>query len=99
VRDERGEGVVPEAVDPGAQPGEAVEVDPVEAAGALGSDRHEAGVAQHPQVLGHRRLADDGGVGELAHAVLTTAQELEDGPSGGVAEGVEDVCFISHHLS
>ncbi len=97
--DEGREGVVPEAVDPGAQAGQAVEVDPVEAAGTLGSHRHQPRVAQHPKVLGHRRLAHRAGVGELAHAVLAPAQQLEDGPPGGVAQSVEDTCFIGHHLS
>ena len=65
VGDEGREGVVPERVDPGPQAGEAVEVDAVEPAGALGAHRHQAGVAQHPQVLGDRRLADLRGVGQL----------------------------------
>ena len=99
VGDEGGEGVVPEAVDPGAQAGQPVEVDPVEPPGALGPHRHQAGVAQHPQVLANGGLAHGGGVGQLTDAALAAAQQLEDGPPGGVAEGVEDTCFIGHHLS
>ena len=99
VGDEGREGVVPEAVDPRPQPGQAVEVDPVEPAGALRPHRHQARVAQHPQVLGDRGLADLGGVGQLTNALLTTAQQLEDGPPGGVAKGVQDTRFIGHHLS
>ncbi len=53
VLDEGGEDVVPEAVDEGPHDGHAVEVDPVEATGAIGAVGHEAGLLQHLQVLRH----------------------------------------------
>jgi hypothetical protein len=70
-----------------------------EPAGAVGAHRHQPGVAQHPQVLADRGLAHGGGVGQLTDALLATAQQLEHRPPGGVAEGVENTCFIGHHLS
>ena len=59
------------------------------------ADADEAGLPQHPQVLGHGRLRDaevalhDGG--QLAGGVLAVGQQLEDPAPHRVSEDVERV--------
>jgi hypothetical protein len=50
---------------------------------------HEAGFAQHPQVLGDRRLAQLKLGDELAHGLLGVSKQVEDAPAVGLGEDVE----------
>ena len=83
---EAGEGVAPDAVEPGPQRGHAVRVEPVDPAGALGVADHQAAVLEDPQVLRHRRPADRQLVGQLLHRARAAGEQLEDGAPGRVAE-------------
>ena len=68
----------------------AVQDDP---AGALGAHRGEPRVAQHPEVLGDRGLADPelgrDRIADRARRHLALGQELEDPPPDGITENVE----------
>jgi hypothetical protein len=67
----------------------------------LGFD--EAALAQDPQMAAHRRTAHADGGGELAGALGTTAEEVDDRAPRGVGErGKGDIDLrevISHHLN
>jgi hypothetical protein len=97
-RCERVEALVPHpavALEPGVDVAERSGVDGVEPPRALGANGREAVLAQHPQVLRHRRLGDaelrlhHGS--ERARRLLAVGEELEDAAAHGVAEDVEGV--------
>ena len=84
-----------ERVEPLVGGGELGGLDRVEAAGSLGVDGREAGLAQHPQVLGHGRLRDAellvDHAAQLSGGGLPVGEQLEDAASHGVSEDVERV--------
>jgi hypothetical protein len=53
------------------------------------ADAHEAGVAQHAQVLGHPGLADPEGVHQLAHGSVAIAEQVEDPAASWLGDDVE----------
>lgn len=69
--------------------GQRLETQPVEAPLGVGPDVDEAGLAQHSQVLGHRRLTHVKPVDELADGTLAVAQKVEDLPAAGLGEDGE----------
>jgi hypothetical protein len=83
---EGGESLLPDAVEVGAQGGHAVGVEPVDAAGALGLADDQAAVFEHAQVLGDGRSGDRQLLGQVSDRAGAPSEQLEDGPSGGVAE-------------
>jgi hypothetical protein len=84
-----------ERVEPLVGGGELGGLDRVQAARALGVDRREAGLAQHPEVLGHGRLRDAellvDDAAQLSGGGLSVGEQLEDATSHGVSEDVERV--------
>src|SRR5688500_11120667 len=81
-----GERLVPEAVEVGPQPGDAVRLDPVQPPRPLPALAYEPGVLEDAKVLRHGRPADRKARGELAHGEGPTAEPLEDPAPGRVAE-------------
>ena len=59
--------------------------------------RHERGLGQHAQVLGHLRLAQPRRVHELGHGALAPlVQQPEQVASVRFPDGIEDVPGIGH---
>jgi len=56
----------------------------------------EPGIAEHPQVLRHRRLADGELVNELADGALAVAEQVEDAPALRLGEDVEGEGHTPH---
>jgi hypothetical protein len=44
----------------------------------LGAELDETGLAEHPEMLGHRRLADRDGLHEIAHRPLCREKQIKD---------------------
>ena len=53
------------------------------------ADPHQAGVAQHAQVLGHPGLADPQGVHQFAHGSVPIAEQVEDPAASWLGDDVE----------
>jgi len=101
-RKERIEGWGPlpaEPVDPLIDLLQGLGPDGVEAPGALGPDRREAGLSQDPQVLGDRGLGDAelllDGRADAPGALLAVGQQLQEPAPYRITEDVEGV--HSHH--
>ena len=80
---------VGEPSEPGARSFEPGFVQGIEPAGALGARGHEAGVAEHLEVLRDRGLRDRLRLqrrDDLARRLLTRGEQLQDLPAGQVAE-------------
>src|SRR6516162_9172642 len=60
--------------------------DPVDPPLRVDSRLDQPRVAQHPEVLGHRRLAQSGRVDQLADGTLGRDQQIEDLPSMRLGE-------------
>ena len=81
-------------LEPGLDLVERARVDLVPALLRLAAHAHELGLAQHPQVLGHARLAQAEQVDELANGPGPLAQQIEDAPASGLGHDVEGVVAI-----
>src|SRR5262245_32696533 len=81
----------PVGFEPLVEPLERRGFDPVDAALRVDPARDEPRLAQHLQVLGHRRLADVERVDEVAHAALRRAELVEDQPPGRLCKHRERV--------
>ncbi len=92
------ERLVPEAVEVLSDGGQARLVDRVDPTRTLGSVRHEPGVLQHTEVLGHGWPADRKRAGDLDDRKRALGDALEDRTAGGIAKSVElPVRLVSHH--
>jgi hypothetical protein len=80
--------VVGQPVGHGAQ---RVGVDAIEPPPSGAPLAHQAGRAQHRQVLRHRRQADVEGARQLVHRLLAEAQAIEQAAPGAVGDGAEDI--------
>jgi hypothetical protein len=94
---EVGQRLVPHAFQPGAHGGDAVRVEPVDAAGALGLGHDQATVAEHLEVLGDGGTADRQLVGQLLHRRGPAGEQFEDGATGRVAEQTQPRISVSRH--
>ena len=94
---ERGQRLVPELIEPAAQRTEAVRVDVIDAARALGAIGHEPGLLEDLEVLRHGGPAHRHLPGDLADRARTGAQLLEHLPARGIGEGRKSVT-VSHDL-
>ena len=90
-----GQRLVPHAFQPCAQGADAVRVEPVDAAGALGLGHDQAAVAEHLEVLGDGGAADRQLVGQLLHRGGPAGEQLEDGASGRVTEQTQPRISVS----
>ena len=87
-----------EGLQPAVELAERDGAQPVEPAVRVGAHLDEAGVAQHLEVLGHRRPADRQSVGQLADRARAGGQSFEDRPPGAVGESTPWIgCFVSSH--
>src|SRR5262245_51855032 len=89
---ERIQAIVPEATvrrQPGVDLGERLRADLVPASLGVLTDPHQAGVAEHLQMLRDARLTDAELVDEIANRALTLAQQIQDTPSGGLSKNLE----------
>src|SRR5215218_2824584 len=75
---ERGERLVPEALEVRSELGQAVPVHAVEVPRSLAPLADEPGFPQHSKVLGDGRPADRQAAGELTDRLLSTSQPFED---------------------
>ena len=75
-----------EGLQPAVELAERDGAQPVEPAVRVGAHLDEAGVAQHLEVLGHRRLREAQLVDELAHRALAGSQQFEDAASVRLGE-------------
>jgi len=82
-------GFFPHLVKVGAQAGNSFRVQLVEATGSGLRICNQARILQHAQVLGYCRAAYGEGFGEFIDGDGTAGELLEDGHSGGIAEGIE----------
>ena len=71
--------------------------EPVPAALGVLSDRHEPRLAQHLEVLRHGGLGEGQVVGEVADPALAAPEQLEDVPTSGLGDGVEDGLHGGHY--
>src|SRR5215207_7064310 len=69
--------------------GQGLGSDAVDAALGVGADGDEAGVPQHPEVLGDSGLAQLQALPQLPHRALPRQQQIQDPPSGGLGEDLE----------
>jgi len=74
---------------PGVEIGQRLGPDPVQPTLAVGAHLHQAGLLQHPQVLGHRRLAERQRPHQGAHGAFTVAQQVEDAPAVGLGQRLD----------
>jgi hypothetical protein len=88
---------VPDAVQPRPQCGNAVRVEPIDPAGALGVADDQAAVFEHAQVLGHRGPADRQLLGQLSHRGRAAGEQLEDRSPGRVTEKTQTSISVSAH--
>jgi hypothetical protein len=62
----------------------------------------QAGLLEHPQVLGNGRKGDAKGLGQFTHRGLAAGQARKDGPAGGIGErregGIERDRAIFNHM-
>src|SRR5919197_1019322 len=58
-----------------------VRTHPVETTLRVGARLHETGVAQHSEMLGHRRLADVQRIHQISDRALALPQQVEDQPA------------------
>lgn len=66
-------------------------VDPVPAMTAVDADEDETDRPQHPEVLGHLRLAEAAAIDELADRCLPGAKGIEEMTPTGLGDGVERI--------
>src|SRR5215211_3904353 len=76
----------PEPIEIGAQLGEAVRVDTVDAAVAGGFVQHETGPLEDLQMLRDGRPADGQAASDLADGAGALGDALEDRPPGAISE-------------
>ena len=85
----------PEPAEPCVELAQRLAFHGVEASGAVGAHRGEAAVAQHLQVLRHRRLGDAelalDHLDDAARRRFAVGEQLEDAPAHRVAQDVEGV--------
>ena len=53
---------------------------------------------EHPQLVGDCTLGDLDALGDVAHALLTLGQQIEDMNPGGVCEALEQIRNMIHGL-
>jgi hypothetical protein len=88
---------IPEPVEVGAQRIDSVRVQLVEPPGAALAVDHQAGLLEHLEVLGDSRPGDRELPGNLPYRPRTIRQQLEDRPSGRIAQRVHSVPSVSSH--
>jgi len=71
----------PERSEPGIELHERLRPDPIDAPLGFDARLHEAGLAQHSEVLGHRSLRRPQPALDLADGSLRRRQQAEDGPA------------------
>jgi hypothetical protein len=74
---------------PVVQLGEGLGPDAVQTALGVRTHLNQSRLFEHPEMLGHGRLAQMEVIHELSYRSLPIAKELEDGLSAGLAENVE----------
>jgi len=74
---------------------EGLGAEPVHAFAACLLASHQSGSAQYPQVLRDSRLADPERTSQVLGRTLRIAQQIQDGPPGGVRHGTEYVRSLS----
>ena len=91
--------VAPDAEEVVLHRAQAVVLQVVDPAGALGALAHQPGVLEQPQVARDRRSADRHRVGQLADRPVTGAEQPQDLAAVGVAERLEGVARCLRHRS
>src|ERR1041384_1347546 len=94
---ERGEGLIPELVEVGAEAGQAVRIDAVDPPRAVSTLGHQPGFFQNPQMLRDRGATDGQLVGDLPDRAGALPELLENRPPGAVTECIHRV-WVSHDL-
>src|SRR3954463_8117080 len=84
-------GLAPHALDVGLHGLEPFRLQLVDAASALCSLGHEAGVLEQPEVPRHRGPADRHGLGDLADGQAVCAEQPQDLAAVGVAQRLERI--------
>ena len=88
------------AAKPVVDRGQALELESSGTSLSVAGAANEAGALEHLEVLGDRRLAQRGGLGQFDHTSLARDEALEDRPAGGVGKGREGPAqriVRSHH--
>lgn len=83
------EAAVPEVLEPQAEIGGTRWPRPVQAPGAVTALGHEAGVAQHGEMLADGRPRDVESPRDLPGGQLALAHESQDGPAAGLGKRLE----------
>lgn len=87
----------PHLVEVGAETGDALGVELIEAACTGFAVHHEPGIFEHFEVLRHGWTADGKEVRQLIDGQGTSRKFLEDSHARGVAEGIETGLEVSVH--
>ena len=90
-------GAAPEPVEVGAELGQTVGVDPVDAAVARGLINDQPSVLEDLEVLRDGRSADRQPTRELSHGAGAIGEPFEDCASCVIAEGGPSSTFVSLH--
>src|SRR5262245_27695456 len=86
----------PEGSEPGIDLHERLGPDPIDAPLGFDARLHEARLAQHAEVLGHRSLTHPQPVLDLADRSLRRRQQAEDGPAVRLRDDRERGCHATY---
>jgi hypothetical protein len=88
----------PEPIEPGANDAQAGRIDRIDAARPLSPVVHQAGLAQHFQVLRHRWATDGQPLRQLPDRARTGRQPFEDSPSRRICKRRKRSIRVGHRI-